>query len=300
MVDQNGFTDFPEGFRDLEGWKLAMPDARLDLKPAALDSVVLIASLPRSGGNLVCEDLRKTCLVGVPMEYLNAASIVGIKGGVTMEEINATRWKLPSSTIRFQLWRIARRIGFAQIWTRTHRFSKRAVRNYLGEVARTRTTPNGVFSMKIHWDQWNSKFLELNLSTDLWHVPVHWIRIVRSDDVAQAISFVIADQTDAWVGTTASLPSATYDEDAIKARLAVIEEYNAGWDSYFSSTGIKPYEIKYETYIEDRSRAVSEVLAWLGLEQADLELGSNIRQASAQNQEWHERFLASNPEYTAG
>src|SRR3989338_1754675 len=79
--------------------------------------------------------------------------------------------------------------------------------NYFLEIKKT-TTPNGIFSMKIHWNQLSQvaqqtgKLRQTPLTATQWmleYIPApHYIFIRRRDKVRQAVSLLFSHETKVW------------------------------------------------------------------------------------------------------
>ncbi len=129
---------------------------------------------------------------------------------------------------------------------------------------------------------------------------------VRRDDVlAQAVSWLRAEQTGTWYiggnteisgdGDTGGAPR--YDRQQITELIRTIDEHNAAWRAWFASVGIQPYEVRYEALAADPVAVTHGVLDFLGLQ---LPAGHAIvprhrRQADALNQQWTARYRAGAP-----
>ena len=82
----------------------------------AVEPVVsyMICSLPRSGSSLLCEALANTLHAGMPAEYFNPGIIARME----------RRWNVGSFD------------------------------DYLRKLLARKTSPNGVFGLKVHWGQY--------------------------------------------------------------------------------------------------------------------------------------------------
>ena len=283
---------FPEEFRALEGGPLNLRDARFDLRPAPLSKVLVIASMPRSGSTLVSEDLRVSGQAGVPTEYL--AQAMTFLASETEPFASPTRLVLPKARAS---WR-------AVDWAskRLHRdgsppfsqFSSRSIESYLKRVAALRTTPNGVFSIKMQGSQMPAYVGERRgISFESLGAPVLWLHLSRRDTLGQAISWTRAYQTEQWFHSSGERRAVSYDEQTITQCLERIRRGEAWWEEYFARRGITPLAMDYEDYAEDRRAGVRRILEHFDLGYDDFELSAMRKQADEVSAEWRERFLAS-------
>ena len=102
------------------------------------------------------------------------------------------------------------------------------------KIAEVNTTSNGVFGVKMHWNQYKRHMLDLGVDVSLWGAPVSWLRITRENELRQAISFVRAAQTESWNSNMEVTREPRYDAQAIVAALDRIASENADWDRYFA------------------------------------------------------------------
>ena len=275
--------------RDEDGYhtdlKITNPD--YDLPKVPLKQVVVMASSQRSGSSMLSAQLASTSCVGVPREYLNPLALANTSIG----------WGLPRQSFRGHLGQIRRRIRGNDDWRNPVRFTNHSVGEYLRLLADRRTTANGVFSMKAHWNHWEKGFLNTGQQLDLWNAPISWVRLTRTDLIAQAISLSRARQSGQWSSHMAATKSASYDEARIVRCIEVIEYQTASWDRYFQSLGVEPYVVHYESLVESTTATVSGLLGWLGFPDARPAPPSTRRQSGTESAEWHARFLKNHPEY---
>lgn len=159
-----------------------------------------------------------------------------------------------------------------------------------GIMAR-RTSPTGWFGVKAHWAQLAQVLDDASLM-ELLDVR-EWVRITRTDTVAQAISLLIASQTNAWISFQDATREPTYDFDAIAERVRVVEQADAAWDAFFTARGIEPLVVVYEDLLVDPAAAVRAVCERLGVAApATVPQAGTARQGTELNARWRERFLA--------
>jgi LPS sulfotransferase NodH len=212
-------------------------DTRPPRDPAPPTRSYVICSTPRSGSNLLCRGLAMTGGMGTPLEYFNPAR----------RQRLAERWQCGMSLEEY----------IRALWTR-------------------RTTHNGVFGLKLHWEQFvpfraealgvpdaepgyavDSKFLERFFPECIY------FRIVRLDVNRQAVSLWFAIQTETWALAThdaAGLEqraSVEYSFNGIERCRQLIENGEVHWDRFFRFNQIEPRVIVYEEFVVDYARTLA-------------------------------------------
>ncbi|HUG85841.1 MAG TPA: Stf0 family sulfotransferase [Euzebya sp.] len=231
----------------------------------------LICSTHRSGSNLLCQVLANTGLAGRPEEFFSP----------TYET------------------------------TLTARYGVGTVEAYLAELRARTCTPNGVFGIKVMFDDLIHLIDQLRtltgpadlqpadvLTTALPGVRYVWIR--REDRVRQAISYLRAQQTGVWLPIQDQAPPVTsaprYDAVGIQRRIDEIDDRERRWEAFFVRAEVAPIRVRYEDLVADPDMAVRRVLRALGVAVPDdLVLGRPllVKQADALTEEWVQRFRSS-------
>jgi LPS sulfotransferase NodH len=139
--------------------------------------------------------------------------------------------------------------------------------------------------------------LRRGLDASMWGVPVRWVRIVREDEVRQAISLVRAEQSNQWNSNMAATADTRYDESAIARAIATIREANAAWDSHFAAIGETPLRVSYEQLTRDPDATVRRVVAAAGVSLDAVPPPQTRRQSDGESARWAERFVAARPEF---
>lgn len=166
------------------------------------------------------------------------------------------------------------------------------------------TTPNGIFGAKLMWgtlDEVVAKLAPGTTGADLAVLEsafgaLRFVYLHREDVVAQAVSWLRAEQTRTWwagdPGGTGDEPR--YDAAGITGLLDTIAEHNAAWRAWFAAYGITPYEITYERLTADLAGTTRGVLTHLGLDPAAARPiePRHRRQADRVNSEWATRYRA--------
>ena len=229
----------------------------------------VIASVQRSGTQLLCNLLRSTGVAGLPTEHFMS------KPGETWED----RWKTTS--------RIA----------------------YVERVLSDNTTSNGVFGTVIMWSYFDRMLQMLrdipencglktpDLLAAILHEPKYiWLR--RRNRVEQAVSWAIAAQTGIWAQRTGERrhPRAVpkFDFNVVDEWCNRIGEHDAAWANYFRENQIPPLELYYEDVVANHRAAVERVLEFLGLPlPADMEIPQLRlqKQANEVSKQWTAAYL---------
>ena len=154
-----------------------------------------------------------------------------------------------------------------------------------------RTSPTGWFGVKSHWFQFRRLLANEPLMRFL--AIERYIEIRRRDRLAQAISWVMARQTNAWISFQDRETQPQYDFAAIQSAVAAVQTEVEGWDRFFTQRKIPRLVIHYEDLVERPRGIMKQLLQRFDLQGADIAPGSRFpkRQASEINAEWRERFL---------
>ena len=178
---------------------------------------------------------------------------------------------------------------------------------YLSWVYAQGTTANGVFSTKLSWIQlewmWPA-FREIPAYAELSDDEIFQtvfpsaqvIHLTRRDRVAQAVSWVRAEQEWVWVVSddepAAPVAEPTYDPELTTNLVRLIGQSEDGWRSFFSRLGLQPIEVVYEDLIEDFGAGVANLVDRLGLGPIDPSsiTPRTMRQANELNAAWIEQY----------
>ena len=240
----------------------------------------IICLNPRSGGWVLAEALRNTGIAGFPEEWFSTSP------GGTNENKLANDW------------------GIAQpAQTGTYK-------EYLEKVRQKGSTANGVFGMRIQFDDFEQfpgklktvpEFSRLGLR-DI--IPaafpnLRYVWLVRRDKVRQAISYSRAVQSDLWrqkAGVTpALLPMPVdYDVNEIARYEANFEQKDKFFADYFKLCGITPILVYYEDLLLHYEQTVRGLLIALGVEGAHsitINPSKCIRLSDATTEEWAQAYM---------
>jgi len=224
----------------------------------------IIASTPRCGSNLLQRALWRSGLAGAPEEYLAAGYVA----------------------------------DFARRFPGAFDLGDAAGKDlYVRLLWRIRTSPNGVFGLKLHGSHVaQAETAEGRLLATLEGSKWLWIR--RHNRVAQAISYLRADQTGIWIldGEWLSDRPATgepsYSREGIEARISQIDAEENAWASRLAGLPSSVVcEVYYEDLVDNYAATMSDVFSFL-----DVDVPNGVpqpgirRQADEQSAQWERRF----------
>jgi trehalose 2-sulfotransferase len=165
--------------------------------------------------------------------------------------------------------------------------------SYIRELMMHRTSPNGAFGIRVH--SGHLRNLEVDLHKLLSSPQYIWIK--RRDRLRQAISYVLAEQTGAWILDGIYLPvrdtfaDPRYSYTEIRDHLRRLDRDVAAWEEYFARRGVTPHIVCYEELLENYQENVSACLAFLGINARGRVPGPGIRrQAGALTEQWVELY----------
>jgi len=262
------------------------------------DRAFIVCSTQRSGSTFLCSLLASTGVAGNPQEYFEAMAETGMPpqpsfflAGLPRTGVGVRDDPRPVDAPSYSDLRLVD--GWSAHLERTF---------LLG------TTPNGVFSTKLMWNQMPevqrhatalpelSGLGGIELLGQLFGGPRYvWMR--RRDKVQQAISLWRALQTRAWRRERASDDGTAlqlkYSFDAIEHLRRRLNADDEAWGQFFFDAGIEPLELTYEDDVEPHPReAVASVLA-----KVDVELPaawepatSMLRQSDGVNDAWRTAY----------
>ncbi|MGE4298159.1 MAG: Stf0 family sulfotransferase [Desulfovibrionaceae bacterium] len=217
----------------------------------------ILCATPRCGSTLLCDLLAGCGRMGVPHEYLHAERHV------------------PA---------LASRLGL---------ISNKGVEldQYITAIKRIRTTPNGVFGCKFHFNHFHSLCRKTDLNR---HFPdAVFLYATRHDKLAQAVSLAIAQQTRQWTSLHEELRKPTYNADAIAKALNTVVQMELAWQTCFALHGLSPLTVAYEDLLADADGVCRQVLREVGVDSDHTFTLANAtigRQRTEANQEWAARF----------
>ena len=245
---------------------------------AKYDSYIICTS-PRSGSTLLCKLLAATGVAGNRNSYFHRPSISD-----WLADLGLTRKpSVPERELLEAIFRAAIAKG---------------------------TLNTGIFGLRLQrhsFDFFTEKLAVLHPehSNDAERFQAAFgrtlfVHLTRRDKVAQAVSYVKAQQTGLWHaapdGTELERLSPpqepAYDASEIRARLEEMTAHDHSWERWFAALEIDPLRITYEELSEDPGETLRVVLDHLGLERegADGIEPGVAKLADDISQDWAARF----------
>ena len=129
---------------------------------------------------------------------------------------------------------------------------------------------------------------------------IRFVYLQREDVLAQAVSWLRAEQTNVWHEVDQSKSPQPkqepfFDFDQIHRLIQVINEHNAAWREWFASVGAQPHVVQYEGLDNDPINVTRQLLDWLGIElPPDREVVVRHRRlADELNTRWIDQYRAA-------
>lgn len=234
---------------------------------------LILCSAPRSGSTLFCDLLAGTGVAGLPHSFFRRESIAEY----------AEEFGLSEPVID---------------------------QDYLDAAIRAGTGETGIFGLRIMWETLG----ELDAALDKIHpgLPgaparldrafgkVLFVHLIRADKVAQAISYLKAQQTGLWHRFAdgserermAPPKPAEYDPARLADLVARLTAADAGWRDWLAEHKIEPVRVDYDDLSRDPKAELAKVLCALGrdpaiAERVEVRAG---KLADAESAEWAERY----------
>lgn len=154
-------------------------------------------------------------------------------------------------------------------------------------------TPNGVAAVKMFPDHFTEIEDEVRLSD--WFGTPAWVWLRRRDQLAQAISTVVASQSRSFMSERAPLHEPVYSGDRLLLELERVARRDSRWQAYFARTGIRPIEVVYEDLERDPLGTMQAIGRHVGIDvpvDAFRPATRFQRQRTGLNEEWRSRFVA--------
>lgn len=149
-----------------------------------------------------------------------------------------------------------------------------------------------------------------NLPNDLARLeaafgPLRFIHLARKDKLAEAVSYLRAEQTGLWhrnadgsvLEQIAPTEADGFDAAVITDRMRMLQGYDADWQDWFAREGISPLRLTYEAFARDPQAGLALVLAHIGQDPA---LAKGVtpglsKLADATSTDWIARYRALFP-----
>jgi LPS sulfotransferase NodH len=176
---------------------------------------------------------------------------------------------------------------------------------YLQSALAAGRSENGVFGARVMWgtldeivDKLGTVYPDLaRRDIALLHRAfgqLKFIYLQRRDVVAQAVSWLRAEQTQVWVAQRDEPRGEPHFEfDRLREMRRIIDNHNAAWESWFTAVGAEPHRVTYEDLDRDPVGVTLRVLDFQGLE---LPSGCTVqlrhrRLRDRLNAEWVEQYI---------
>jgi LPS sulfotransferase NodH len=216
----------------------------------------IVAASYRCGSTYLCTEMWRTGVLGAPMEYLNYE-------GDTRLLYSRLRADSPA--------------------------------DYLQKLIACRTSPNGIFGLKVHFHHFRTALHQFPGLLDLLN-PVQFICLSRRDKVAQAVSLAKAFQTRAWMSLNPERRACTfYSREFIQECLEEVHAQEQQWNDWFKRHSILPLRIEYEGFMESPAETLDSLKRALGCEDStspEVPLPPVRRQSDNTNDDWIRRFVS--------
>jgi LPS sulfotransferase NodH len=214
---------------------------------------IIICSTPRCGSHMLGYSLFETKRFGFPLEYANPANLAEWKNIFQTNSIDDTFEKLKS----------------------------------------IRTSENGVFSIKIHY-QHIKQLGGVGEMLRLFGEP-YFILLQRKDLLNQAISLSIANQTGVWInGQEATNSELFYDARAIESSLRSIINDNSSWKYLLAKNNFNYLDFDFDEIRGDMASTIKIISEFV---QEDISddciplIPPTQKQSTNINKIWRERFV---------
>ncbi|MXP47944.1 hypothetical protein GRI43_11165 [Altererythrobacter luteolus] len=172
------------------------------------------------------------------------------------------------------------------------RFSFSSINELLDHIERVRTSSNGIFAIKSHYFQLRNfgSISDLRLRYE----DCRFIRIVRRDMLAQAISRTVAQQTGVWIAGQARSGEPHYDFKQIVDNLQTLSRQHEQWSLALAATGTPFLEVAHEDLIADPTAQVLRISEFCSVDPQSILMPSTPpieAQENPRKSEWTERFV---------
>jgi len=170
------------------------------------------------------------------------------------------------------------------------RFGTDRMDDLFPRIVQHRTSENGTFTLKAHWKQFHPFIDKLDsLTRGLGVEKTIWI--LRRDQLAQAISKVIAAQTGVWISGATPTGTPRYDYDAIVRSAEANRRSNLYWRAHLAPfSKADCLTLIYEDIVSDAT-ILDEVSVFLDLDAQLRPAPRTRKQGDMTNSEWRDRFM---------
>ncbi|WP_386175140.1 Stf0 family sulfotransferase [Sulfitobacter sp. R86518] len=239
----------------------------------------LLLSTPRSGSNMLVRALWQSGVAGAPEEYLTKQF---------MEDFSLRFALTKENLVSENAWRSGAVVAFGSI------------EEYFRRLMEVRTSPNGVFGLKMHASHF---FLDHLRLTNIRHqLSIEkLVRIRRRDCVKQAISLILAKETNQWivdpewnsVSQEKSRPSQSieYNRKRISNTIQYLNCLELFLDELVSDWGLPLKTVYYEDLCKDYRKEMFRIFSFIGVPVSERVDEVNIkRQVDQTKAIWYEKY----------
>lgn len=216
--------------------------------------ILIIASTGRCGSHMLGHALHKTNSFGFPLEYTNPS--------------NLAEWKKRLEIDDFQ--------------------------GVMTEIQRRRTSPNGVFGIKIHYPHIKQFGGFANLVK--LFPNAHYVLLSRKDALKQAVSLSMASQTGVWIsGQKPVNDNPTYDFEHIDKCLRQTILNNSSWRYTLAASGCNYIEMDFDQVCNNPVQSIENIASFVGIEIEPNEIPKEQvtkKQGKGINKEWAMKFIS--------
>jgi trehalose 2-sulfotransferase len=211
-----------------------LTDRRLDFAgPVPLLKSYIVASSVRKASRFLCKSLWQTGRLGAPWEYLNAS-------------FKDSRGTLATPLNRSVASTIMQRLDAFR------------VTEYITKLIECRTSSNGVFGLKAHFDDFESAINEAPEILSML-APVTYIYVDCRDKIAQAVAVVrelLTSNASSGRDVRPQNGFLRYDRDLISKCLGRLERQRLAWWRWFEANSVNPLVV----YCEDTNTDIAGVV----------------------------------------
>lgn len=230
----------------------------------------MLCATPRTGSTLLCSLLTSTNVLGLPGSYFRAQDEVA--------------------------W--ADRLRVPVVGGRVRDYGAFAL-----AVRAAGSTANGVFGARVMWGSVERVIEGLAPPASRPDVqalegafgPLGFVHLIREDVVAQAVSWVRAEQTGYWHHGDMASAVPKPDLPRMADLVEEIGDHNALWERWFTANHIQPHRLTYEALAGGHAGAIAGIASHLGVAVPEVwrPESPHRKQADQTNAEWSRLLRAS-------
>ena len=241
----------------------------------------IICTAPRSGSTMLCSMLSATGVAGQPDSFFHGATLAAWAEGLQL--------KLGAS--------LSERV---------------AMETVVAEAMRLGRGASGVFGLRLQAHSMAPFFRKLGVmrpevAGDLGRFravfgPCRFVYLKREDKVAQAVSYVKAEQSGLWhvapdgreVERLAAPAVPRYDANRIAACVEEMVGYDRQWEDWFAAERVAPLRLSYDALAARPDAVLAQVLTALGQDASKARGVSPgvAKLADRESESWIARFRA--------